>query len=541
MSCIAGLGNDFVHDDIPILTEDPRLADIGSWARLFTEPYWPPPYAPDQYRPLTSLLLSVEYIAGAGSPVVVRFVSYALYVAASLLVFALARRIFATNLTVAAVTALLFAAHPLHVEATALGVGQAELLMAIFTLIAVNRYIDRRRYTTLVARDWWVLCGCYAAAALSKEQGFLLPLFLVAAEVLLIEVPWKGSRRQVVTGVATLAAVGLAVASIRTLVLGGAAPGNVAEALQGQGVGSRALTALQLVPEWLRLVSWPVHLRLDYSPREFLASAGFGAREGIGVVLLVTLGAIAWSARRRAPAITFGIVWFAIAIAPVSNVVLPTGVLIAERTLFLPSVGWLLAIGGALTATGLLRHRGGRFALVTAASTLVAAGVARSAARQRDWRDTDALTRSAMRDSPLSWRANANQGDLLFREGRRDEGRAAYARAIAFAPSPWWIRHAFARHLSRIGDHDAALAQLATAIAEFPGQPEMLRDVIATLINMGRYGEARSIATRLIDSGRESAEIVRLGRLADSAVVAGAPPGAVHVEIASPQALRPSP
>jgi Flp pilus assembly protein TadD len=143
-----------------------------------------------------------------------------------------------------------------------------------------------------------------------------------------------------------------------------------------------------------------------------------------------------------------------------------------------------------------------------------------------------------MRDSPLSWRANANHGDLLFREGRLEEGRAAYARAIAFAPSPCWIRHAFARHLSRTGDHDAALAQLATAIAEFPGQPEMLRDVIATLINMGRYGEARGIATRLIDAGRESAEIVRLGRLADSAVVAGAPAGAVRVEIASPRSAH---
>jgi tetratricopeptide (TPR) repeat protein len=389
-----------------------------------------------------------------------------------------------------------------------------------------------------MATDWWILCGCYAAAAVSKEQGFLLPLFLVAAEVLLVDAPAKGSRRQWVAGVAALAAVGMAVALIRTLVLGGATPSNVAEALQGQGVGRRALTALQLVPEWLRLVSWPARLRLDYSPREFLASSAFGAREGAGAVLLLLLVAVAWSARRRAPAITFGIAWLAIALAPVSNILLPTGVLIAERTLFLPSIGWLLAIGGAVAASGFLRQRGGRAALVTVAAALVVAGVVRSAVRHRDWRDTDALTRSAMRDSPLSWRANANHGDLLFREGRLEEGRAAYARAIAFAPSPWWIRHAFARHLSRTGDHDAALAQLATAIAEFPGQPEMLRDVIATLINMGRYGEARGIATRLIDAGRESAEIVRLGRLADSAVVAGAPAGAVRVEIASPRSAH---
>lgn len=542
-ACLAGIGNDFAQDDIPILTEDPRLADVASWPRFFVEPYWPAPYAPDQYRPLTSLLLSVQYIAGAGSPFVVRLVSYALYAIACVLALALARRAMPGSPLAAAFAALLFAAHPVHVEATALGVGQAELLLAIFTLAAVNHYVSRRRDSTLATRDWLILGACYAAAALSKEQGFLLPAFLVAAELWLVDDIRTEHRRRLWAGYAGLVALAITLVIIRLAVLGGGAAGiapqNVAEALQGRGLSTRALTALQLTPEWLRLLTWPAHLRLDYSPREFTASSGLGAHEAMGALLLLVLLAIAWAARRRAPAVTFGIAWFAIAILPVSNVLLPTGVLIAERTLFLPSIGWMLVTGGALTATHVLGRRTAATAAFVAA--LAVAGVVRSALRHREWRDTDALTRAAIRDSPHSWRANANHADLLFREGQPDQGRAAYARAIAAAPSPWWVRHAYARRLYEVGDYDGALAQLATSLAEFPNQPEVLRDAIATLITAGRYAEARGLAARMIDTGRDALDIVRLGRLADSALVAGAPPGAVRVDIssASPSARPP--
>lgn len=538
-SCVIGIGNELVQDDVPILTEDARIVDVASWPGYFMEPYWPAPYAADQYRPLTSVVLSAQYIAGAGSPVVVRIVSYALYAVLSVLVFALARRAIPEHSGGAAVAAVLFAAHPVHVEATALGVGQAELLVAIFTVVAVHRYLSRRLAAALTSRDWLVLCGSYAAAALSKEQGFLLPLFLVAAELLLLQGAWVQRGRALWRGYAALAGVGAALVVVRLLVLGGAAPQNVAEALQSRGFAERVLTALQLVPEWIRLLTWPSHLRLDYSPREFVASSGFGPPEAAGAIIIVVVGVLAVSARRRAPAVSFGILWTAIALAPVSNVIIATGVLIAERTLLLPSVGWMLVLGA--TVNFIIRNiPRTRRAVILAVTALAIAGVVRSTLRQREWRDGDALTRAAVRDSPRSWRAHANHADLLFRERRTAEARAAYTRAIVLAPSPWWIRHDFARRLYEIGDHDAALAQLGTSLAEYPDQPGVLRDAVAVLITLGRYREARDIAARMLDSGREVGDLARLARVADSAFSAGAPPGVIRMGLsaASPPVSR---
>ena len=108
----------------------------------------------------------------------------------------------------------------------------------------------------------------------------------------------------------------------------------IAEALRGQTMGGRVLTMLKIVPEWARLFVWPAHLRAEYSPREFVASTSFGGAEATGLAIVVLVALTIWTTRRSAPTVAFGLSWMCIALFPVSNVVIPTGILLAERTLF---------------------------------------------------------------------------------------------------------------------------------------------------------------------------------------------------------------
>src|SRR6476661_298065 len=78
-SCIGGLFNDFVYDDIPIIRDNVRLHDLSQWPNILGRPYWPPPFVEQLYRPLTSFVLALEYVGGGGHPIVFRLVSYALY------------------------------------------------------------------------------------------------------------------------------------------------------------------------------------------------------------------------------------------------------------------------------------------------------------------------------------------------------------------------------------------------------------------------------------------------------------------------------
>jgi hypothetical protein len=420
-------------------------------------------------------------------------------------------------------------------------VGQAEILMTLFSVLGVTRYLRMREGNETGARPWFAIALCYLGAALAKEQGLLFPLLLLAAEWLVIPRTNRAGAKTLVRGWAAIGVVGVLIVLARFAVLGAlAAPANVAEALQDSPLRVRMFTALHLVPHWLRLMVWPVHLRADYSPQEFVASIGVGGIELLGLGLLLALALIAWFMRRRAPALSYGIAFAAIGIAPVSNVIVATGVLIAERTLFLPSVGLVIAIAGAAAwvadrwPTQRLRVAG-----VVAALVLVAAGLARSAHRFDAWRSEDAFTLAAVRDSPRSWRANLNHANLLFDRGQRQSAAAAYERAIALAPSAWQARHEYARRLRTVGDEEGALDQLGLSLVEQPENNEAMRDMIAALLALGRYAEARAVVTQVIGRGEVSSELLALGRLADSAIAVGARPGSIRIGVELPDRRTP--
>src|SRR5262245_33873748 len=88
-ACLAGIRNEFTQDDIAIIRDSDVLHDFSNVGHILTSPYWPPPYTSDQYRPVTSLFLALQYAVGGGTPMVFRVFSYALYAAACVALFAL--------------------------------------------------------------------------------------------------------------------------------------------------------------------------------------------------------------------------------------------------------------------------------------------------------------------------------------------------------------------------------------------------------------------------------------------------------------------
>jgi hypothetical protein len=75
---ISGIANGFVMDDLQIILTNPRVHDFPDLGAIFSEPYWPEPFSPDMYRPLTTASFALQWIMGGGSPVVFRIFSYAM-------------------------------------------------------------------------------------------------------------------------------------------------------------------------------------------------------------------------------------------------------------------------------------------------------------------------------------------------------------------------------------------------------------------------------------------------------------------------------
>ena len=537
LASLNGLHNQFAQDDLVLIAQNARVHSLANWRELIGAPFWPPPYSPNLYRPLTSLLLALEYALGGGSPLVFRILSYLLYVAASIGVLAVARRLL--PLGIALGVALLFAAHPVHVEAVALGVGQNELLVALCAAAMLIRYLDRRRTGSgvLGKGDWGLLGALYLAAALLKENGLILPGLLLAAELLLVPGARGAKARQLWPGYAVLGALGALVLLVRSALFPGHLAGSfVADALQGQGVAGRALTMLQVVPQWARLLAWPARLQADYLPQELVASSGLGGAELLGLGLLIGALATIWLARRRAPVLAFGLLWIAVALLPVSNVVVPTGILLAERTLFLPSLGFGLALGGLIAAIRPERgpaSRVWRVGLAAGCVLLVLAGVLHSGRRHGVWRDDSTYAIRTAQEAPRSWRAQKAAGYAYFQAGQADASLAGYQRALELAPKGevWQVRNDLARRLFELDDSQLAVEQLRLSLATAPDRVETRHYLVLGLLTLGRYREAAAEADSAVAHGGGSELFGGLRALADSAQRAGAPPGSIRVRV----------
>jgi hypothetical protein len=535
---LPSLFNSFAHDDVLIIVENARVHSLSHLSDIFAAAYWPPPYPQDLYRPLTSLLLALQWFVQGGEPTVFRVVSGIGYSAATVAVFALARRLLPIPAALAA--ALFFAVHPVHVEAVALGVNQAEIAVAILAATILVRYIDARRRGALTPSQWAMLSALFAAAALFKESALVIPFLLIAAEWLLVDgEPWRIRVRRLSPGYAVIGGVAIGVVLLRTHVLGGQVVGTfTAEALIGLGMGARALTMLQVVPQWLRLLVWPAHLRVDYSPGELLPAHSFGAAQLTGLIVLVVWFALIWLSRRRAPVVAFGLLFCAIALLPVSNVLVPTGILMAERTLFLPSVGFLLAaVAGVVYVLREMERRQirrvatWRNAVVVAASGLLLAGAARSMQRFTIWRSNRDLWIASVADAPKSWRVQNGLAGVMLKEDRLGDGIVALERAIDASPEPWSLRNDLARILRGTGDTAGAHRQLSESLKEQPNQPDAQAELVAVLLAAGAYHDAKDVSVRGRELFPTLPVFTTLSKLADSAIAAKAPPGSIEVGV----------
>jgi hypothetical protein len=252
---------------------------------------------------------------------------------------------------------------------------------------------------------------------------------------------------------------------------------------------------------------------------------------------------VCWSARKRAPAVSFGIMWCAVALFPVSNVLLPTGIVLAERTLFLPSVGVVVAGAGLvqmLMANAAQARRVNARGIAVLCGIIVVAGVARSVERQRVWRNEGFYVGRGIKDAPRSFRLQRAFGDMLLEAGQPQMAHDAYDRALAFAPTSvvWRVHNEIASTLIRRGDDAAAVEQLRASLSQLARQEYERGELVVAELSLGRYEAAKADADSAVVYGANAKIFRELGNVADSAMRVGAPAGSIKIMLGAGPVAR---
>ncbi|MFH0945208.1 MAG: hypothetical protein V2A76_08430 [Planctomycetota bacterium] len=332
------LSGEFVYDDLTYVQGNPSvLGEKG----VFTEPAAPLLETLGLYRPLTVLTYRWNARLGGLEPLPFHLVNVLLHALASLLVVSLAAHCGASRF-VAGLAGMLFAAHPVHVEAVAWIVGRAEILatiLAILAILAHGRPGDRRP----VARAW-LGALLFAAAALAKESALCLPAFFLLRD--LLSRPAVPARRILLRLLPAVTAC-LALVLVRFLVLGRFGPDVSADPfLGGLPLGERALLGLAVIGKALRLMVVPQPASVYYLPTSMMTSQA--ALLGLLFAIPVLALAVFWRRRSRDTGL-LGLVLGAVGLLPFLHLI-PIGAVFGDRFLYLPSAGFCVALACLLMA-----------------------------------------------------------------------------------------------------------------------------------------------------------------------------------------------
>ncbi|HYO08390.1 MAG TPA: hypothetical protein VER17_05420 [Tepidisphaeraceae bacterium] len=409
----------------------------------------------------------------------------ALHLAASLFVLALLRRLRLRD-GPALIGAMLFALHPVQVEAVAWTTGMKDVLCGALAMAALYAYLvalqpnvdDRAGGGANLAGETAKRCGpplragvyvvatiCFALAMLAKPAAVVLPVMAAAIDVLLLKRPW----RRVVATVLPWLALAVPVLVVTRLV-------QPAADVASSPLWARPLIAADALAFYLWKLVWPFNLTMAYSRSPHAVTHSGAIRwtwlVPAGVAVLVAV------ARRRwlvAAALLF--VAGLLPVLGLTKFTFQQFSTVADRYLYLSMLGVALAVAHVAA-----RHWSNRLVRAACAVALVLLG-ARSFAQAGTWSNALTLYRHAVRAAPESSLAHGNLSAVLLEAGRAAEAAPHAARAVQLAPHRPILRVNYALILDALGRYAEEAEQLDALMRlhPSPGTARRLEEVRAKM------------------------------------------------------------
>jgi tetratricopeptide (TPR) repeat protein len=455
----------FFFDDTGDVVDNPEIRQL--WPPLWLTA-GPPESNALAGRPVSALSFALVYAAAGESAPAQHAVNLLLHTAAALMLFGLVRRTLLlprmgplppeVAAALGAVSALLWAIHPLNTEPVAYAVQRTEQLWAFFYLLTLYAAL---RVTGAQARAWTaVAIGACAFGMGSKEIMVSAPLAVLAFDWVFREPSALRPRRGLYVG---LAATWLVLAA---LLLTGKQGTVALHADDPLSPWQYLFTQGRVIARYLRLVIWPRPLAIVYDWPQVTPVA-----EGLlpFVLIAALVVATAWGLWRRHPLGFVGACVF-MALAPSSSVIpLPTEIA-AERRMYLPSAALLTALV-VLGWRALARSRRPVPAGLAAAALAATALAVGARARLYDYRTTLAIWEDTVRKAPYHSTALTNYGSELVRLGRPAEAVPYFQRAIRLRSDVAMMHYLLGWSLLLTRDATGATGPLREAIRLAPDTP----------------------------------------------------------------------
>ena len=387
-----------------------------------------------RYRPLTPVMFAIEYQMFGLKPWIGHLMNMLLYGLTGIVIFLITGRI-ATDARLgnaapwfALVVAALFIAHPIHTEVVANIKGRDEIMSMLLALLAL--LVIYKNAAEVKWRQLALAGGLFFLALLSKENAIT---FLAIVPLALIMFKGVTIPKALLQTVPLLVATGLFL-WIRGAVIGwelGDPPRELLnnpfiKIVDGRYVdftaGERSATIMYTLGKYLQLLFFPHPLTHDYYPRHIGIMTWGDWRVILSLLVYLGLGALAVIGLMRRTIWGFGIIFYLATLSIVSNIVFPVGTNMSERFVYMPSLGWAIALSSA----GLLvfqKYKLNRKVLIGVLGAVLLAFGAKTIHRNLAWKSNYTLFMTDIKTSDNSAKLLAAcAGELTSRAAKLDDG-----------------------------------------------------------------------------------------------------------------------
>jgi len=485
--------NQFTYDDFEVIVKNQYISQLSNLRHIFSKQYFFIS-AERTYRPTVTISYFLDHAFWGMKSWGYHLTNICLHILASLIIYLLCRRIFQSG-PLSLLAVLIFVSHPIQTETVNAIAFREEILFTIFFIMAILLYDkfhqqNNNRAIYLIASVIFFILSLF-----SKEHAIVFPLIIILYDYYFIaqfNTPKLIRNARYILIYAFLSAGFFIFAKtfypahfIRTAEF-------ASNFLPLSTFTSEACTRIYVIGYYIKLLFFPLTLCADYFIKAVISFWEWRVLISIfGIAITIT---IALLCKRRFRYVSFGIFWFYISLIPVANI-FPIGNVMAERFLYLPSIGFCIALSWLLmrSYTYVQQNKNTKllkpiFLFVIFAIFIFCDVVTFN--RNMIWKDDFTLWRDTVITSPLSPRAHNSLGVAYFTLKDYKHAEEEYKEALRLYPFYGRAYNNLGSLYVKIQAPKQAVEQLSKAVAILPNNARVHRNLAVALIRDKQYKQA---------------------------------------------------
>jgi tetratricopeptide (TPR) repeat protein len=413
------LKNRFVNwDDDLYVTKNTVIQSFSfhSVKQIFTS------FFVSNYQPLTMLSYLFEYRFFKLAPFGYHLTSLILHLLNCLLVFWLIY-ILTQRISISSITTLLFGLHPLHVESVAWISERKDLLYTLFFLAAIICYCYYLR-TRKIGKYYYFALALFTLSLLSKAMAVILPFILLNIDYFICR---ERDRNTLIDKIPffILSFIFGVIAVIGQYVSGAIRGGN------GTNLFNKVATANYSIMFYLNKTFMPIKLSCLYPRMDIHFTPELLMLPSIYIILCITI--LFFGAYKKK--IIFSNAFFLISILPVLQFIPIGETIVADRYMYLPSIGifYLVAEGLVWLYKDIAKYRRViKIIVLTFLACVISILVLLTRERCKVWKDSLTLWNDVIDKYPNSIMAYNNRGIAFSSKKEYDKAISDFNHVIGF-------------------------------------------------------------------------------------------------------------